>query len=51
MFIYLFIFFFWADDELTEVSGVLTSEGLFDGHITTPNELYYLEPASRFVYL
>lgn len=37
------------DDELAEVSGVVTKEGLFDGHVSTPLELYYLEPASRYL--
>ncbi|ROT78498.1 putative disintegrin and metalloproteinase domain-containing protein 10 isoform X2 [Penaeus vannamei] len=37
------------DDDLAEVQGVVTKEGLFDGHVATPNELYYLEPASRYL--
>ncbi|KAF2363411.1 Disintegrin domain [Trinorchestia longiramus] len=37
------------DDDQTEVQGVVTSDGLFDGHITTPHELYYLEPAHRYL--
>lgn len=28
--------------------GVLTSNNLFDGTITTPTENYYIEPASRY---
>lgn len=30
------------------VHGVLTSNNLFDGTITTPTESYYIEPASRY---
>ena len=26
----------------------MTADGHFDGHISTPNELYYIEPASRY---
>ncbi|KAK7069874.1 hypothetical protein SK128_009120 [Halocaridina rubra] len=37
------------DDHLAKVEGVVTKEGLFDGHVATPNELYYLEPASRYL--
>ncbi|XP_068228100.1 LOW QUALITY PROTEIN: uncharacterized protein Kul [Palaemon carinicauda] len=37
------------DDHLAEVEGVVTSEGLFDGHVATQNELYYLEPANRYL--
>ncbi|KAK4292187.1 hypothetical protein Pmani_035029 [Petrolisthes manimaculis] len=37
------------DDDLAEVSGVVTREGLFDGHVSTSNDLYYLEPASRYL--
>nr|XP_045622602.1 uncharacterized protein LOC123773138 [Procambarus clarkii] len=37
------------DEELARVEGVVTREGLFDGHVATPNELYYVEPASRYL--
>ncbi|XP_018015066.1 uncharacterized protein LOC108671972 [Hyalella azteca] len=37
------------DDDQTEVEGLVTSDGLFDGHIRSPNELYYLEPAHRYL--
>ncbi|XP_050712620.1 uncharacterized protein LOC126996286 [Eriocheir sinensis] len=37
------------DDDLAEVAGVVTKEGLFDGHVSTPSELYYLEPASKYL--
>ena len=26
----------------------MTKEGLFDGHISTPDEHYYIEPASKY---
>lgn len=29
------------------VHGILTEDGLFDGHISTPHEEYYVEPAHR----
>lgn len=28
---------------------MVTKEGLFDGHVSTPSELYYLEPASKYL--
>lgn len=37
-----------TDDESAIVKGVLTSQGFFDGSITTRNEEYYLEPADRY---
>lgn len=41
--------FFLTDLPLTtSVQGILTKEGLFDGHISTPDEVYYIEPASRY---
>ena len=30
------------------VHGIVTEDGLFDGHISTPVEEYYIEPASRY---
>ena len=30
------------------VHGIVTEDGLFDGHISTPVEDYYIEPASRY---
>ena len=30
------------------VHGIVTEDGLFDGHISTPEEYYYIEPASRY---
>jgi len=30
------------------VHGLVTEDGLFDGHISTPVEDYYIEPASRY---
>ncbi|XP_053638432.2 uncharacterized protein Kul isoform X2 [Cherax quadricarinatus] len=37
------------DEELARVEGVVTREGLFDGHVSTPSELYYVEPATRYL--
>ena len=31
------------------VHGILTKDGLFDGHISTPYETYYIEPTSRYM--
>ncbi|KAI8424086.1 hypothetical protein MSG28_002694 [Choristoneura fumiferana] len=36
------------DDESSEVYGVITAEGLFDGTIWTSTEEYYVEPLSRY---
>ncbi|RWS16819.1 hypothetical protein B4U79_10850 [Dinothrombium tinctorium] len=36
------------DDEDSEVSGVLTASGLFEGHIRTRHEEYFIEPAERY---
>lgn len=37
-----------ADDESSQVYGVITAEGLFDGTIWTRSEEYYVEPLSRY---
>ncbi|CAG2116058.1 unnamed protein product, partial [Medioppia subpectinata] len=37
-----------ANDERSEVVGVITADGLIDGHIRTPTEDYYIEPADRY---
>lgn len=37
------------DDERASVRGVVTSDGLFDGTISTAVEEYYVEPSSRYV--
>ena len=29
------------------VHGIVDAEGTFDGHISTPSETYYVEPAHR----
>ena len=34
--------------DASAVHGILTKDGLFDGHISTPLEEYYIEPASRY---
>ena len=36
-----------ADVPESSVHGVLTEDGYFDGHISTPLEQYYIEPAKR----
>lgn len=38
-----------SDDERASVRGVVTSDGLFDGTISTVAEDYYVEPSSRYV--
>ena len=37
-----------TDTPSSSVQGIVTSDGHFDGHISTPNELYYVEPAKRY---
>ncbi|CAH1155155.1 unnamed protein product [Phaedon cochleariae] len=37
------------DDESSEVHGLITSEGLFEGTISTPSEDYHIEPVSRYL--
>ncbi|TRY69426.1 hypothetical protein TCAL_13190 [Tigriopus californicus] len=32
----------------SQIHGVLTEDGHFDGHISTPSEHYYIEPAHRY---
>ena len=34
--------------DASAVHGIVTKDGLFDGHISTPLEEYYIEPASRY---
>jgi len=34
--------------DASAVHGIVTRDGLFDGHISTPLEEYYIEPASRY---
>lgn len=41
-------FLFPADEETVTVRGVVTSDGLFDGTISTAAEEYYVEPSSRY---
>lgn len=40
---------FVADDETAIVHGLITSEGLFDGTVSTSTEHYYIEPVSRYL--
>ncbi|XP_049820176.1 disintegrin and metalloproteinase domain-containing protein 10-like isoform X2 [Aethina tumida] len=37
------------DDESSTVHGLITSEGLFEGTITTPSDEYHIEPLSRYL--
>ena len=48
--IYRFIGLFFFSDlpDASIVHGLVTEDGLFDGHISTPVEDYYIEPASRY---
>jgi len=36
------------DSPTSTVQGILTKDGLFDGHISTSDEDFYIEPASRY---
>ena len=45
--IYLFSFVLIADTPDSSVHGILTPDGHFDGHISTPSGSYYVEPAKR----
>ena len=36
-----------ADTPTATVHGIVDAEGSFDGHISTPSETYYVEPAHR----
>lgn len=45
----LFLFFFISDDENSYVHGILTSDNLFDGTISTNTDHYYVEPASKYL--
>jgi disintegrin and metalloproteinase domain-containing protein 10 len=40
---------FVSDDDLAEVRGLVTEDGLFDGTISTRLEDFYIEPVSRYV--
>ena len=35
------------DDQFSKVDGIFTNDGLFDGHIQTRDNLFYVEPARR----
>lgn len=43
----LHITFSIPDTPDSQIHGVLTEDGHFDGHISTPSEHYYIEPAHR----
>lgn len=38
-----------SDDESSYVHGILTSDNLFDGTISTNSDHYYVEPASKYL--
>ena len=38
----------FPDSPTSTVQGILTKDGLFDGHISTSDEDFYIEPASRY---
>lgn len=40
--------YFFLDDENSHVHGVLTSDNLFDGTITTNFEDFYIEPSQKY---
>ena len=37
----------FLDSPSSSVQGIVTEEGHFDGHISTPTEHFYIEPAKR----
>ena len=37
----------FSDSPSSSVQGIVTEEGHFDGHISTPTEYFYIEPAKR----
>jgi disintegrin and metalloproteinase domain-containing protein 10 len=39
---------FLEDSPSSSVQGIVTEEGHFDGHISTPTEHFYIEPAKRY---
>lgn len=50
-FLYFYYFFFLfaiTDDDNAFVHGILTSDNLFDGTITTNLEQYYIEPSNKY---
>lgn len=42
------LFFSFLDDEKSHVHGILTSDNLFDGTISTNVETFYVEPARKY---
>lgn len=44
----IFFHFSLPDDENSYVHGILTTDNLFDGTITTKLEQYYIEPAKKY---
>lgn len=42
------MYYFVLDEEDSLVHGIVTKEGLFDGTIFSKNEIYYVEPVSRY---
>lgn len=41
-------FFFFTDEDTVTVRGIVTSDGLFDGTISTAAEEFFVEPSSRY---
>ena len=37
----------FSDLPSSSVQGIVTEEGHFDGHISTPTDHFYIEPATR----
>ncbi|CAH1989543.1 unnamed protein product [Acanthoscelides obtectus] len=37
------------DDDSATVNGIITSDGLFEGTVTTSSEEYHIEPVNRYV--
>ena len=44
--IYLSIYLY-LDDSSSSVDGIVRPDGIFDGHIQTKDDLFYVEPAER----
>lgn len=36
------------DDQSAKVDGIVTTDGSFDGHITTNDDVFYIEPTNRY---
>ena len=38
----------FTDDQSAKVDGIVTTDGSFDGHITTNDDVFYIEPTNRY---